>query len=219
MDHLNLERDVRLCAELGVDYLHLDAMDGHAVPRYGVYPEQVARIATITDLPLDLHLMVSDVEFAISQFDISKVRTVTFHLNGNEGRALYLMDKIREKGARPGLVMNLDMPLYALHRLIDNGELDLVMFMGIHPGVLVQTARPETVTDDIFGFLSVYPNVEIQIDGALNFDTFEQFRNDGVDSFVGGTGTIYKNVDRNTNWETQEAIIRTNMQRIKSFLQ
>jgi ribulose-phosphate 3-epimerase len=58
MDHINFERDVLLADELGIDFFHLDAMDGKFVPRYGIYPEIVKRMAQISGRKMDLHLMV-----------------------------------------------------------------------------------------------------------------------------------------------------------------
>ena len=73
MDHINFQRDVELANEIGIDYLHLDVMDGAAVPRYGIYPEIVQAISKLCDIPMDLHLMVDDIEMGIEQFsDIKK---------------------------------------------------------------------------------------------------------------------------------------------------
>ena len=58
----NLEADLRLLDKAAVDYLHIDIMDGVFVPRYGMYPEQVKAIAELTDIPMDVHMMVKDPE-------------------------------------------------------------------------------------------------------------------------------------------------------------
>ena len=68
MDHINFEQDVNLIDSLGVDGLHIDIMDGHFVPRLGIYPEIVERVSDISSLPLDLHMMVEDIDFTINQF-------------------------------------------------------------------------------------------------------------------------------------------------------
>ena len=65
MDHINFERDIKLADEMGVDGLHIDIMDGHFVPRYGIYPEIIERISKISSLPFDLHMMVGNVDFCI----------------------------------------------------------------------------------------------------------------------------------------------------------
>lgn len=80
MDHINFERDIKLVDEIGVDGLHIDIMDGHFVPRYGIYPEIIERISKISSLPFDLHMMVDDVEFCIDQFkNTSNISYVHFH--------------------------------------------------------------------------------------------------------------------------------------------
>ena len=81
MDHINFERDIRLVDSLGVDGLHIDIMDGNFVPRYGIYPEIIERLSTISSLPLDLHMMVKDVEFGIDQFKgASNIEYIHFHI-------------------------------------------------------------------------------------------------------------------------------------------
>ena len=101
MDHINFQRDVELVEKLGVDFLHLDVMDGNFVPRYGVYPEIVKRMANISEKKMDIHLMVSDPEFAISQFsEIDNIEYITVHIEENEKNILRIVDKIRNGGKK-----------------------------------------------------------------------------------------------------------------------
>ena len=230
MDHINLERDVLLAEELGIDYLHMDIMDGNMVPRYGLYPEILKRIANITKMPMDIHLMVSDPEFAITQYaDIENVVNITFHLDGNERDAIRIIDKIKKRNINAGIVLNMSSSFSSALRIASHGLLDSIMFMAIHPGVLKQTARPENLYKDIRKFFAELnlmneyfqekdgPHL-VQCDGGVTFDTMRPLIESGINNFVGGTGTIYKNVNRDDSWDIQREKTIENWTLIKEIL-
>ena len=198
MRHLCFERDIKIIEDIGgVDYLHVDIMDGHYVPRYGIYPEIIQEITKISNIPLDIHLMVEDISFSISQIDkISNIDSISFHYFKNEGKIFKYVDQIKELNAKPILVVDLSTPMNAIVPLIESGELDGVMFMGIHPGVLVQRHRPNTVIAQLKELMSrtrLPDNFKIQIDGGFSFNTAQDLARAGINSFVGGSSSIFHN--------------------------
>lgn len=219
MDHLNFETDVKILDAIGeIDYLHMDIMDGHFVPRFGIYPEIIYEISKITDISLDLHLMVSDVEFTLSQVaHIKNIKTVSFHYFINEGRIFKIIDKIKSMGAIPIIALDLSTPINSIVEILESGELGGVMFMGIHPGVLDQTHRPSNVLRRLPILRSLWTepdNFIYQIDGGCNFDTIKALSEAGINSFVGGSSSIFKNAD---NPNEREKKIRDNIQKIKNL--
>ena len=223
MDHINIERDIKLVDELGVDGLHIDIMDGHFVPRYGIYPEISERISKISSLPLDLHMMVDDVEFCINQFkNTLNISYVHFHAEACFGNEMRVIDKIRSINAKPVICINLATSFSVLDRLISNNEIDGVMLMGIHPGVLEQDARPKNILNDLKELKKIISgtNAEsfIALDGAVSMDTIKPMMKAGINHFVGGTSSIYKNVNRSDDWKIQEQKIKENWKEIKKLL-
>ena len=220
MDHLNLQHEIEILNEIGgVDYLHIDMMDGHFVPRYGIYPEIVNRISDDFDFNLDVHLMVSDVEFALSQLsDVSNIETVSFHYETNGGRIFKIVDAINKMGAKPILVIDLSTSIQAISELIDSNELSGILFMGIHPGVLKQVHRPENVIRRL-KLLKEYCELNedfiVQIDGGFNFETAKALAETGVNSFVGGTSSIYSGVKANDKKTERIDKIKTNVKTIR----
>lgn len=224
MDHINFERDLKLAEELGVDYLHLDVMDGQSVPRYGIYPEIVSRMASLTSMKMDLHLMVSDVELALTQFQhIENIEYITFHYQTNQSDCMYLADKIRDLGKKPGLVFNLSANASEIVEILSLEYFECVMFMGIHPGVLKQQSRPVNVIKKLdFLKAQMPPNLVpefIQVDGGVTFDSLPKLLKSGANNFVCGSSTLYKGVDLSADWQLNSKLIAENFSKISTILE
>lgn len=219
MDHINFQTSIEHAELLGVDYLHVDIMDGRYVPRYGIYPEIMKRISDVTNLPMDVHLMVEDTEFAIKQIrDISNIELISIHADQCPGNLLRMIDLIHDSGFKAGLVFNLSINFEPYIRLFQDEEIDSIMFMAIHPGVLSQIARPESViralkkwktSTDYIGKLPF-----IQCDGGVTFDSISGLVASGVNNLVCGSSTLYRGVDFSVSGETQFEIVKHNYHRI-----
>ena len=223
MDHLNFQRDVELAVSIGIDFLHLDVMDGNFVPRYGIYPEVVRRISEVTSAEMDLHLMVRDPEFGIDQFsDIDNIRYVSIHFEENETNIRRILDKVNRSGKKAGIVLNLDTPVSVLQDLIKNSAISSVMLMGIRPGVLIQKSKPETVerkVRDLVDLCDKYGELDmIQCDGGVTFETIPWLAKAGINNFVCGSSTLYKGVNLANCWEQNAEIVRSNFKKMKECL-
>ncbi len=221
MDHIRFYDHVKMVEDLGVDYLHLDIMDGHFVPRYGIYPEIVERICDITDIKMDLHLMVSDPEFALDQFAdvIPKMEYVNFHIDAVGGNAARVCDKIQAMGSKSGVALNLSSSFESARRLHRNGYIQSVVFMGIHPGVLKQTPKQQNlIHGDIYE--SQLTSLDfIQVDGGVQLNsTAYDLRQAGINNFVCGSSTIYKNVSFNDDLKDQFAKMHSNINHFRNIL-
>ena len=194
MDHMNFENEVRYMDSLGIDYHHIDVMDGHNVPRYGIYPEIAQRISEISDTPMDVHLMVEGSEFAVDLFaPIKTVEYINFHLDGHERDAYRILDRIHGHGKKGGVCLNMASSFESAGRLMKHGAIESIVFMGIHPGVLKQTARPQNLYLDIRRFAEQYGLPEyVQVDGGVSFTSIEELEKAGANNFVCGTSTLYK---------------------------
>ena len=200
-DPLNTERDILKLKELGHKFLHIDIMDGNFVPRFGIFPEICQRIQEVApDMYQDCHIMCDDVEFTIDQFSgIENITTFTFHIDGNEADSVRIIDKIRKNNKRAGVALNMGSDFESTLQLIKYLELDFVLFLGIHPGVLDQVSKPSVLASKIIEFRQrlvkedIDPSsITIQVDGAVSFETIPILKDAGATFFVGGSSTIYK---------------------------
>lgn len=222
MDHINLERDVKHIDHLGIDGLHIDIMDGNFVPRYGIYPEIVKRINDSSDLSIDLHIMTNDPLFTIDQFkNNGNIDYIRFHVESCPGNELRIIDKIREVGAKPIAAINLSTSFHVLDRLIDNQEINGIMLMGIHPGVLIQEARFKNVENDMERLNEMIKNSEVKnfvgLDGAVTFESIPVLMERGINNFIVGSSTLFKGVNHQNEYEKNISIIEKNWKTLSNF--
>ena len=186
-DFLHLEDQLKLTEEVGVDLLHLDIMDGHFVPNLSFGPFIVEQVNRATDLPLDVHLMISNPEKYIDRYIEAGADYLTVHgeVIGDDPS---LLDQIRSKGVRAGMTLNPDAGIEDYESLFEH--LDLFLVMSVYAGFGGQKFIPAVLEKvKTAARLRAERNLdfEIEIDGGINLETGPQAREAGADILVAGT--------------------------------
>lgn len=189
-DFARLADEIRAAEAGGADLLHLDVMDGHFVPNLTIGPAVVKSVRRITELPLDVHLMVTDPEAFIGPFRKAGADWITFHEEvAGDPRAL--AEKIRALGARAGMSLNPDTPFARAAPAV--GDLDLLLVMTVHPGFSGQAFRPEVVRK--IAAASEWKSKHglgfaIEVDGGIGPDTAAQVVAAGAEILVAGSAVF-----------------------------
>jgi len=192
-DFLNLERDVRLIADGGADYIHVDVMDGHFVPNLTLGVPFVKALKKVSSAPLDVHLMISNPETQVGWFLDAGADIVTVHVEAFEdsSRARAMLGHIRERGARCGISINPETPVEALEGII--GAADLVLVMSVHPGFGGQSFIEDTPEKiryvvDMCRRLGCSPIIEV--DGGIGVKTAPLVAEAGATMLVAGSAVF-----------------------------
>jgi len=188
-DFAKLQEEVDSIAPYS-DWLQVDVMDGHFVPNLSFGAPVMKAIKT--DLPLDVHLMVTNPAERIDEFVEAGASHVTFHAEAVPGRANqeHLVKVIRAKGCTAGIAINPE----SHHDLIQTMDIDLVLCMTVHPGKGGQQFL-ESVLPKIKEIRLQHPDVMIQVDGGINAETGKLCREAGANNLVAGS-YIFKSKDR-----------------------
>jgi ribulose-phosphate 3-epimerase len=191
-DFSNLADQIRLAEQGGVDWIHIDVMDGHFVPNITMGPFIVETCRRITNLPLDVHLMIEKPENHIEAFIKAGANTVALHVEGNPN-IHRTVQAIRSMGAHPGIVINPGTPVSAIDAICSS--VDYVLVMSVNPGFSGQEFIPETV-EKIRAIRSLLdeknPSAFIQVDGGVTAENIDQVYQAGARCFVCATA-IFKN--------------------------
>ena len=179
------EEIVSIC-EAGCDLVHVDVMDGHFVPNLTIGPVVVNAVAKAATKPLDIHLMVENNTFFVDLFAPLKPKYISFHIE-EEKHPHRLIQKIRDLGISPAIVLNPHTPPSSIEYLIE--DLDMVLLMSVNPGFGGQKFIPSVLEKaPILKEMILKRNAKtlIEVDGGVNNQNIHALAKAGVDIVVAG---------------------------------
>lgn len=187
-DFSRLGQEVVDAKEAGADMIHIDVMDGSFVPNLTVGPLVVEAINRVTDLPLDVHLMIEEPDRYIGDFVKAGANIITVHYEA--ARHLHrTVNWIRESGVKAGVSLNPATPLFSLDFILP--EIDTVLLMSVNPGFGGQSFIPRTLTK-IRQLKEIIQEegykVEIEVDGGVNVNNAAEIAQTGANILVMGSG-------------------------------
>jgi len=206
-DFSKLGEEIMALEKAGADYIHIDVMDGHFVPNITIGPEVIKRLRPITKLPFDVHLMISPVNNFIKDFADAGADIITFHPEATENisETINLIKKLDKK-------VGISLKPKSQINLIEDylSQIDLILIMSVEPGFGGQKFMPEVLDKmkklrDLVNEKKL--NVDIEIDGGINFDNSKKAKDYGANILVSGS-TVFKEHDGNLKKNIQ--LLRSN---------
>lgn len=197
-DYANFERELKRLEATGVEYAHIDVMDGHFVPNITFGADVVASMRPHTKLVFDCHLMVSNPENHIESFARAGADILTIHAEATQ-HIHGALQKIRAAGMKAGVVINPGTPLSTIEHVLN--LVDQVLLMTVNPGFGGQAYIPE-VAQKIEALATMKEerglNFDIEVDGGIDDVTIHSAKEAGANVFVAGSylyrGDLEKNV-------------------------
>lgn len=186
-DFAHLAEEVARVEEGGADLLHVDVMDGHFVPNITIGPVVVEKVRAVTDLLLDVHLMIAEPGRYIQAFADAGADHITFHAEvASDPEAL--ADRIHELGCSAGVTINPDGPLDRVEHSVPHVE--MVLLMTIYAGFGGQDFMPEILPTlrKVRGWLN--DEQRLEVDGGIHTRTIGDAAAAGADVFVAGTAVF-----------------------------
>ena len=197
-DFSRLDRVAHKLERAGVDRLHLDVMDGHFVPNLTFGPDVVAAWRRVTELPLDVHLMIDEPSRYIDRFIEAGPQTITFHIEAPESdeQKDAALAAIRAAGQGAGLAVSPRTPLQAVADRID--VLDVVMILTVEPGWGGQGFMPDVapkIAEARALLAAAGRGGLVHVDGGVNHKTAEAVGRQGIDVCVVGSALFQRGRD------------------------
>ena len=189
-DFTKLGEEIEAVQAAGADYIHIDVMDGHFVPNITVGPMIVKAAKRITNLPLDVHLMIENPERYIDDFVRAGSDIITVHVE-TATHLHRLLGVIQDAGIQAGAALNPATPLSSIQHVLKN--MDMAVLMTVNPGFGGQSFIPE-VLPKIEELKRIVDQkgleLDIEVDGGINVETIARVARAGATVFVAGNAVF-----------------------------
>lgn len=204
-DFTDVNKDIEIFRQNGIDEIHLDVMDGNFVPTITFGPKYICDLKMHNnDIKFDTHLMISNpIKHFMHYVEVGS-NAVTIHIETSKEKDIIKMAKIaKDKNVKFGLSLNPETNVKKLEKILRKADCDIILIMSVHPGAGGQKFIKETLDKALY--LTELKkeknyNYVLEIDGGINLDTIKDAIDSNIERIVVGSA-IYKddNIAANIN--------------------
>lgn len=192
-DLIDLKDTIKIFEEEGIEYLHIDVMDGTFVPNFGLGVDYIRGLRKLTNIPLDIHLMVKDPEYKLHWLGIKESDVISIHYESTF-QVQRALDYLQPFGCKRFLAINPATPISSLEEVLD--YIDGINLLMVNPGFAGQKIVPSTIlkAQKVVNLLKQEKrdDIIIEVDGNITPENGKKLRTIGASRFVAGTSAIFK---------------------------